>query len=860
MRRITTKKHLSRSCESYIPNSHNELSSFRLKRICRVMAAITFIGVNANYAVANDYFSPSSLSVIEGQNIADLPNLDQFANPGGQLAGDYHVDVIVNGILMDSKKIEFVKSESSNELIPVITKKDLASWGINVNSIPSLTSLSAAQIIGPINEYIPDAKSTLELNQQKLNFSIPQIAMDKQAAGTVPASQWENGVPAFILNYYYSGSNNWSRNSTKDTNTHYLNLRSTANFGPWRLNNYSTYSDSSGNREWKSIETSLERGINFLKSQLVIGDTSTPGEIFDGFQFRGIQLQSDESMLPSSMKGFAPIIRGIAQSNAEVTIKQNNYVIYQSYVSPGAFEIDDLYPTGTSGDLTVFIKEADGSERSFVVPFSSIAIMQREGQLKYSLTGGKYKSNTANEIEPDFVQTTLIYGLPKGITGYVGTLLSKNYQSYVTGVGVNLGGFGALSADVTQGNSQNLLGKEDTASGQSYRFQYSKNVMATGTTVTLANYRYSTEGYYSFSEANSNQPKIYRDNKKNRFQVSLSQSLQEFGSIYFSSYQQDYWNRAGKERSISAGYNNNYGGVTYSFNYSYSDSPYQRKADNHFSFSISIPLDNTQGNYTSINSNITTDNNGNSDAMLGVSGSLGEQNNLSYSVQQSYGNKDTRASGNASASYRGSYGVANAAYGYDRFSQRANYGLTGAVVAHPYGVTLGQPIHDSFAIVRAPGAENVQVTNRSNVSTDLRGYAIVPYLNPYTKNEVTLDIDSLPDNVELKSNTVNVVPTKGAAILVNYQTHVGYRILFNVTHNGKPAPFGAMAQFAENEDSNMSSGIVGDNGEVYLSGMPENGRLKIKWGKGPQEQCTAQYQLTPTHLKQHLPIIPVNCQ
>ncbi len=34
-------------------------------------------------------------SVIDGQNIADLPNLDQFANPGGQLAGEYHVDIIV---------------------------------------------------------------------------------------------------------------------------------------------------------------------------------------------------------------------------------------------------------------------------------------------------------------------------------------------------------------------------------------------------------------------------------------------------------------------------------------------------------------------------------------------------------------------------------------------------------------------------------------------------------------------------------------------------------------------------------------------------------------------------------------------
>ncbi len=761
---------------------------------------------------------------------------------------------------MESKVVEFVKDKSSNQLIPLLTKKELALWGVKVDAIPALKALPEKQEIVPISEYIPDAKSILELNQQKLNISIPQIAMDKQALGTVPTSQWENGVPALVLNYYYSGSNNWSRNESKDTNSHYFNLRSAGNLGPWRLKNYSTYTDNDGLRQWKNIETSLERGINFLKSQLVIGDTATPNEIFDGFQFRGIQLRSDESMLPSSKRGFAPIIRGIAQSNAEVTVKQNNYVIYQSYVSPGAFEIDDLYPTGTSGDLTVLIKEADGSERSFVVPFSSIAIMQREGQLKYSLTGGKYKSNTSGEVEPDFFQSTVIYGLPKGITGYTGVLLSKNYQSYAVGMGVNLGHFGALSADITQGNSQNLLGKEDSDSGQSYRFQYSKNVMSTGTSVTLANYRYSTEGFYSFSEANSNQPKLYRDNKKNRFQVSLNQSLNEYGNIYFSSYQQDYWNRSGKERSLNAGYNNNTGGVTYNFNYSYSDSAYQRKADNYFSFSVTIPLQTSSGNYTSINSSITADNSGNTDAMMGVSGTLGEKNNFNYTVQQSYGNKKTRASGNASASYRGSYGIANAAYGYNKYSQRANYGLTGAIVAHPYGITLAQPTYDSFAIIRTPGAENVQVSNRANISTDSRGYAIVPYLNPYIKNEISLNIDSLPDNIELKTNTVNVVPTKGAAILANYQTHVGYRLLFTVTHNGKPVPFGAMAQFAQNDDQNTSSGIVGDNGDVYLSGMPEHGRLQIKWGKSLQEQCVVDYQLTAEQLKQHLPILPVNCQ
>lgn len=54
-------------------------------------------------------------------------------------------------------------------------------------------------------------------------------------------------------------------------------------------------------------------------------------------------------MLPSSMRGFAPEINGIAQSNARITVSQNGNVVYQTYVAPGPFSIKDLYPTGSSG-------------------------------------------------------------------------------------------------------------------------------------------------------------------------------------------------------------------------------------------------------------------------------------------------------------------------------------------------------------------------------------------------------------------------------------------------------------------------------------------------------------------------------
>ncbi|MDH8045868.1 fimbria/pilus outer membrane usher protein, partial [Klebsiella pneumoniae] len=70
------------------------------------------------------------------------------------------------------------------------------------------------------------------------------------------------------------------------------------------------------------------------------------------------------------------------------------------YVAPGAFAISDLYPTSGSGDLEVTIKEADGSERTFIQPFSAVPIMQREGRLKYALTAGKYRSGNNDSDEP----------------------------------------------------------------------------------------------------------------------------------------------------------------------------------------------------------------------------------------------------------------------------------------------------------------------------------------------------------------------------------------------------------------------------------------------------------------------------
>ncbi len=46
-------------------------------------------------------------------------------------------------------------------------------------------------------------------------------------------------------------------------------------------------------------------------------------------------LHSDESMVPYSKYAFAPVIRGIAQSQALIEVRQNGYLIHTVSVAPG---------------------------------------------------------------------------------------------------------------------------------------------------------------------------------------------------------------------------------------------------------------------------------------------------------------------------------------------------------------------------------------------------------------------------------------------------------------------------------------------------------------------------------------------
>ncbi len=172
-----------------------------------------------------------------------------------------------------------------------------------------------------------------------------------------------------------------------------------------------------------------------------------------------------------------------------MTIRRGNNTLYETTVAPGAFAIDDLYPTNYAGDLNVIVTEADGNESTFNVPFSALAESMRAGFSEYSATVGRVRDVGNND---EFSEIVWQHGVTNALTINAGNQLANGYQAFMLG-GVYSSTLGAWGMDSTFSRAR--LNSDDYQTGWMSGLNYSKHFPQTGTSVALAGYRYSTGGY-----------------------------------------------------------------------------------------------------------------------------------------------------------------------------------------------------------------------------------------------------------------------------------------------------------------------------------------------------------------------------
>lgn len=812
-----------------------------------VLVPALALGLSAN-TLERDFFDPAFIKSVNQDDPSSIPDLSLYSTRDAQAPGVYRIDVILNNSLQETADIRFVDKKDpvtgAQKLAPCLSIAKLTTYGLRSEAFPTLREDANGCADTSV---IPDLTTDFNFNTQQLLISIPQAALSTIAQGFVSPDEFDDGINALLTNYQFSSGKDYEA----DNEYYNLNLQSGLNVGPWRLRNLSTWNKSAGTKsDWDSVYLYVQRSIVPLKSTLVMGESTSLSSIFDSVPFTGIQLATDTDMIPESLRGFAPIVRGIARTNARIVIKQNGYQIYQAFVAPGAFEITDLYSTGGNGDLYVTVEESDGSRQNFVVPYASLPLMLREGQMEYEITSGKYRPYDGNIDEKPFTQATISYGVLSNTTFYTGLQAASNYQALAFGAGQNLGDIGAVSADVTTAWSSKK--DEDKTSGQSWRIRYGKNILETGTNITVAGYRYSTSGYNTLSDVMNTYSNRYGGytprSLRNRTNITVSQSLGAgLGSLSVSGIFEDYWDSKRHNNSLNIGYNGGFRRFNYYAGYSYSRYSWGNNGsgryveDDHVvSFNISIPLSewlpNAYATYNATNSSP-----GSTDQYVSLSGVALENHNLDWNVQQGYSNRED-ASGGIYGNYRGSAGSVNAGYSYAKNSQLINYGLSGGVLVHADGITLGQEMSETAVLVKAPGLKNVRLENDATIETDSRGYAIIPYVTPYHRTNVTLDSTTLGNNMELPNTTQKVVPTRAAVVRANFAGNIGRRAFLILKRaSGENVPYGATV--TSTTDKNAQASIVSDGGMVYMSGLKDNGEVYAQWGSKAGQQCKAAYSL-----------------
>lgn len=777
-------------------------------------------------------------------------DVEQFSRGNPVEPGVHRIELYVNDRWKGRKDVNFALPSPEEAIaLPCYDLELLTILGMNTEKLDkkTLAALERGEICESLDVLVPGAEYEFDSGEQRLNIKAPQIVLLRQQRGYVNPALWDEGVTAGVLQYDYNAYHS-EINSSGSQSSQYLGLRGGFNWGAWRVRYRGAFNwDDRQGLSYKNTSTYVERGIIPWRSKLVMGEATTDGQVFDSLGFQGIQLSSDDRMYADTQRGFAPIIRGIANTNALVRVEQRGTQIYETTVPPGPFVIDDLFPTGAGGDLQVTVREADGSEHRFSVPFSSVAELLRPGVTRYSVTAGRY-NNSALSDEPLMAMGTLRHGFSNLITGYGGVMGADEYAAISGGVALNTQ-FGAFAADIT--HAQTTLPDRDTLKGESLRFTYSKVLPVVNTDLTLASYRYSDSGYYDAREAFLLQDRLSKDkqwslenvqNRRNRLQFSATQSLPDgFGSFNVSVNMQDYWNRSSTDTEYQAGYNNAFKYFTFGVNANRTRNVTTDRWDDRIVFSISLPLGSS--NYAPQLSTSYVQERHHSAVQSTLSGSMGSNRQVTYSAfanADHYHQSSSKFSGGATATWAAPYATAGGSYskghGYSQFG--AN--LSGGIVAYQGGLVLTPSIGETIAVVEAKHAEGIKVSNNNSVRLDNKGRAAIPYISPYRLNTIELNPEGLSSDVELKSTSQNVVPTAGAVVVLRYETEKGNSLLFSGrTVQGDPLPFGASVT---DERGNIV-GYIAQGGQGFIRVNADKGRLRIEWGEKGSESCQVDYEL-----------------
>ncbi|MGA4538307.1 fimbria/pilus outer membrane usher protein [Citrobacter braakii] len=783
-----------------------------------------------------------NLDILDSEDKKNV-DLSRFSRAGYIMPGKYILNVMVNDQNISASSMEVsileknIIQRDGEQTIPqaCVTQEIINKIGLTPEVLSKVSYWNDGKCAD--FRYLPGVEIKPNISDGLLYINVPQAYMEYSDASWLPPSRWDDGIPGLLFDYNINGNVNKLHKGSQSQNVGY-NGTVGANIGVWRIRsdyqgsiNHTTGKHQASESRFMWNRLYMYRAIPQLRSKLTLGENYTNSDIFSTWKYTGISLESDDRMLPPKLRGYAPEITGIAETNARIVISQQGRILYDSTVPAGPFTIQDL-DSSVRGRLDVEIIEQNGQKKTFKVDTAYVPYLTRPGQIRYKLLSGRTRYKEHRMESPVFGAVEASWGINNRWSLYGGGIVMVDYNAFALGLGRDMYEFGTLSADVTQSIAR-IPGHENRQ-GKSWRLSYSKRFDNANADITFAGYRFSDQNYMTMEQyVNARYRNDFTGREKQLYTVTLNKDLSDWAASVSLQYSyQTYWDREKSNYyTLSVNrYFDAFGLKNMALGLSATRSKYKERNNDSVFLRLTIPLQTGTFSYSgSINDKHYTNtvgysdtfNNGLSSYSMSVGVTSGEENKSQVNTYLTHNSSLSNLTANFSA-------IEN---GYTSFGLGATGGIT--ITGKGAAMHSGSYSGGTRLLVDTDGISGVPVDS-GKVITNHWGIGVVADVGSYYRNSTSVDLNKLPDDVEATRSVVESVLTEGAIGYRKFDVLKGNRVfaVLRMGDNTYP-PFGASVANAKGREL----GMVADSGLAWLSGVMPGDQLTVRWNG--KTQCLA---------------------
>ncbi len=549
-------------------------------------------------------------------------------------------------------------------------------------------------------------------------------------------------------------------------------------------------------------------------TRIDLGDLlASTGTLGGTTMLAGIDIARDFSMNPSILRTSSSSIAGQVNTPTIADIYVNGHLVAQQQLAPGSFALNNIPVQVGANNEQIVLRDAFGNTRVINGSFYFNTNILAKGLSDYDVALG-VPTSSADETsfivgsiagrQPTPVEErapALVGRYSRGLTNNLTAGIRVEHQNALSSVGFAFGASTRVGAIGFSG----AVSKDGTRDGGAadVSYQYAGRRFSVGIEQQVQSPWYAT----------ISQPASL-DRELSSTYITVSRIISQSTS-FIGTYSAQHWRDQSPEATLTVGLLRRIGRLgNLSFSIGRQTMQAQHAAVVDLSFFIGLGRDSMLSvvhNSEAGSASYTT---------VGVSRTPHGLNGLEYELDAGTSGGSTQING--VGTYRAKYGLAQFQATQGSGSQFDQLTYAGSLALAGGKLGIGQPVDGAFAVIDTgvPGVP-VIVNGRLVGRTDKAGKIVAFGLVPYLPNEISIDPNSLPDDVIVDSPSVMIVPLQNSGRTVRFPLHKFQAFTGKVsieTSRGPQVP--AYGQFVVHAGNKDFASDIGEDGAFFLENVP----------------------------------------